>query len=287
MPTRTFQGHAGVLLAAEHRGEAGAPQVLLLHGGGQTRHSWRGGLDALADAGFEAFSLDLRGHGDSGWAKDGAYTLDAHAADLRAVVSVLDRPALVGASLGGLISLLAMGEAPTVEASALVLVDVVPKIEAQGASEIHAFMKARPDGFDSADEAADAVAAYLPHRSRPSNPAGLMKNLRARDGRLHWHWDPRILRQQWSDPDAVRRRLEDAARRVQAPTLLIRGALSRVVSLEGVRAFLELIPSARYVDVAEADHMVAGDRNDAFNAPLLDFLQRHVRQDVRQGEPVR
>lgn len=273
--TRLFRGLQGIKIAVDERGSPGAPQVLLLHGGGQTRHSWGAALQTLAERGFHTLSMDLRGHGDSGWSETADYSLDAHVGDLRAIIATLDRPTLVGASMGGLASLLAAGEFPLAPVSALVLVDVVPRIEAAGASEVHAFMAAHQNGFATLEEAAQTVSKYLPHRIRPANPAGLMKNLREFNGRLHWHWDPRMIRESTTNPLVLQHRLEAAAQRVQIPALLIRGGLSRLVSMEGVKAFRELMPQAEFANVEYADHMVAGDRNDAFNAPLIDFLERH------------
>jgi pimeloyl-ACP methyl ester carboxylesterase len=271
---RTFRTRDGLDLAGDEAGDPEAPAVVFFHGGGQTRHSWGAAVETLARAGFHALTMDLRGHGDSGWSPSGDYSMEAMRDDVLDIVAQLPgRPALVGASMGGMASLRAVGEKPDC-ARALVLVDVVPRIEVEGANEIGAFMRSAPDGFASLEEAADAVAAYLPHRPRRSNPSGLMKNLRLRDdGRYHWHWDPAMM-QGKGDFDLRVQLTEDAARRVTIPTLLIRGGRSRVVSLEGVRAFQALIPHAEFVNIDDADHMVAGDANDAFNAPLVDFLKR-------------
>ena len=268
-------GGNGMMLGADQAGTPGAPSVLLLHGGGQTRHSWGGAVEALAAAGFHAITLDLRGHGDSDWAADGDYSLDAIAVDIRAVAATLpDCPALIGASLGGLASLLAVGESPTPVARALVLVDVVPRVEPEGANEIRNFMTGNPGGFANLEEAADAVAAYLPHRQRRSDTSGLAKNLRLRDdGRYHWHWDPKMLDSRHRDT-ITGDRLETASGNLTIPTLLIRGGRSRIVSVEGAAAFGRLMPHSEFVNIDGADHMVAGDANDAFNAPLLDFLER-------------
>jgi pimeloyl-ACP methyl ester carboxylesterase len=65
----------------------------------------------------------------------------------------------------------------------------------------------------------------------------------------------------------------DAARALDLPTLLVRGKLSDLVSEETAREFLEMCPSAAYVDVSDAGHMVAGDRNDRFTAAVIDFLE--------------
>lgn len=269
-----LRGRAGRLVA-DAWGDPEADPVLLLHGGGQTRHSWGGTAEALAADGWHAVALDLRGHGDSDWAPDGDYSFEAFADDLHEVLGQLGRrPVLVGASLGGIASLLAEGESEASVASALVLVDVVPTLHREGAERIIAFMRGSPDGFANLEEAADSVAEYLPHRPRPTDLSGLRKNLRLHaDGRYRWHWDPQFLTGE-RRPAATRNpdRLRSAARAVGVPTLLVRGRKSELVTAEGVKEFLELVPHARFVDVAEAGHMVAGDRNDAFTEAVRGFL---------------
>jgi len=274
---RSFAGADGVTLRADARGDPSAPTVLFLHGGGQTRHAWGGTAEALARDGRCAISLDLRGHGESDWATgDLPYRLERFAADLRAVIAQLAAPpALVGASLGGLTSLLAIGEAETPIASAAVLVDIAPRIEPAGAQRIASFMVGRPDGYASLEEVADAIADYTQHRSRPRDLASLQKNLRlGADGRYYWHWDPRFMGPDGPAEIAHRERLFAAARGLALPTLLVRGRESDILSDEGVREFLSHLPNAQYVDVGGAGHMVAGDRNDAFTEAVRAFLAR-------------
>jgi len=233
----------------------------------------------LLARGYHVINLDARGHGDSGWSPDGKYGLDALAADLRSVITTLSRaPALVGASMGGATSLYAVGTSAEPLASALVLVDVVPRIDPVGAKKIHTFMSARPDGFATLEDAADAVAAYNPHRPRPKDNAGLMKNLRRHaDGRLHWHWDPRFLNDpQRAEPPRFTDLLHQAAEHVRIPTLLVRGLKSDLVSEQGVAELRTHLPQIEVFDVAGAGHMVAGDKNDAFNDGMLAFLRKHM-----------
>lgn len=269
---------AGVTLAADAIGPADGPPILFLHGGGQTRHSWGKALHEAARRGYRAISLDLRGHGESGWSPDGRYELDLFVADIAAVIDQLGRPAIVvGASLGGLTGMLLAARYPE-RVAALVLVDIAARIEPEGSQQIHDFMGSAPDGFASLDEAADAVSAYLPHRPRPRDTSGLARNLRLRDGRYYWHWDPAFM--QLGDT-ANRRvsnadRLETAARALTMPVLLIKGGRSRVVTTEGAREFLALVPHADFADIADADHMVAGDANDAFNEAVFDFIDRQA-----------
>lgn len=278
--THTLRGAAlagsrGVSLAADIGGGAGQASVILLHGGGQTRHSWGKAASDLAGAGYHVISLDLRGHGDSDWAPDADYTLEAFVGDLRAVIETLDQaPVIIGASLGGATALVAVGEAEVELARALVLVDVVPRMSRGGVEQIRAFMQGNLGGFASVQEAADAVARYLPNRPRPSSSEGLLKNLReGEDGRLYWHWDPAFqVGDRRIDASVMTARMEAAARRVQVPTLLVRGKQSDVVSREGASELLALMPHAACVDVEGAGHMVAGDRNDIFNSAILAFL---------------
>ncbi len=274
---RVFRG-AGLNLVADIAGDEAGPPLLFVHGGGQTRSSWKGAVKAAADRGYLAVTLDQRGHGESDWAPDGDYSLDAFAADIRAVAAALPSPpAVVGASLGGLAALLVAGEGGA-DVPGLVLVDVVPRIEEEGGQEIGAFMTSAPDGFASLDDAADAVAAYLPHRPRPENTGGLLRNLRLKeDGRYHWHWDPAFMNPaRHGDPETRYRRLEKAGAAICVPTLILRGGLSRVVSKRGARAFAALLQDGELIDVEGADHMVAGDRNDIFNQAVFGFLSRRI-----------
>lgn len=272
-------GRQGNTLVADHWGDERGTPVLLMHGGGQTRFAWGGTAEALARQGYFVVALDLRGHGESDWAPGGDYRHDAFRDDVVAVVEDIGRaPAIVGASLGGIAGLIATGESGDGFARALVLVDIAPRMEPEGISRIGTFMNAHPDGFASLDEAADAVAAYQPHRPRPSDPSGLAKNLRlGEDGRWRWHWDPRFL----SSPkrpshDDLDGRMRRAASAVRVPVLLVRGQRSDILSEEGVAEFRQIVPHADYVDVRDVGHMVAGDRNDVFTEAVASFLARKL-----------
>ncbi len=292
METITLAGRDGIGLAADVVGDPSAPPVVLFHGGGQTRHAWGTTLQVLGERGWRAYSVDLRGHGQSDWDPEGDYTLDAFAADIRAIArSLPSPPALVGASLGGLASMVAIGEADhsgaadaaSPVASALVLVDVAPTIETEGALRIGAFMMEHmEDGFASLDEVADAIAAYNPHRPRPSDLSGLRKNLRQRpNGRWAWHWDPRFITGRFGSQDETRASLIDparlrlAAKELTVPVLLVRGRMSDLLSEEGARELLELVrrqPNARIEHVEGAGHSVQGDKPVELAALIADFL---------------
>lgn len=285
-PMHIWNGEGGVTIAGDCWGDANGPLVLLQHGGGQTRHAWKGAGEQLGAAGYYAVAFDARGHGDSTWAPDGDYGQDVMVRDLAQVVAALGnrRAVLVGASMGGGTSLVAAGEGH-VDATALVLVDTAPRIEPEGIGKIQAFMHQRPEGFNSLDEIADAIASYQPHRKRPRNLAGLAKNVRlGENGKYHWHWDPRF-RPTRHDMAKRQDRLEACAGKLRLPTLLVRGALSDVLSEEGAQEFCELCPHAEYVNVTRASHMVAGDRNDIFGNAVIEFLLRVVAPTFAPRQP--
>ncbi|MGB8859909.1 MAG: alpha/beta hydrolase, partial [Ilumatobacteraceae bacterium] len=248
-------------------------------GGGQTRHSWGGTAAALAKEGFYAVSADLRGHGESDWDPTGDYSMAVMRADTEAWCDALGTPALVGASMGGITGMWTEGtraeEGLAPACGALVLVDIAHRSEAAGIQRIVSFMTGNPEGFASLDEAADAVARYMPHRPRPANTDGLARNLRlGDDGRYRWHWDPAFMSDERRPRTSGRIDIfVEHAKRLTLPVLLVRGRMSDVVSEETAHEFLQLVPHAQYVDVRDAHHMVAGDRNDAFTTPVVSFLR--------------
>lgn len=275
-PLATFTGAQGNHLVADLDGPVDGQPVVLLHGGGQTRHSWARAFDELVRRGYRVLSLDCRGHGDSQWSPTGDYSLDALVADLRRVLATFSRPAvLVGASLGGVTALVAQGEDPQL-ARALILVDVAPQLEFDGIDHIVNFMTAHTHGFNSLEDVAAAVAEYNPSRARPTDHQGLRKNVRlAEDGRFYWHWDPRLMEgDHRGRTEEISRRMLAAASKVNVPTLLVRGKQSDVVSLEGAEHLRRYLPHLQLVDIEGAGHMVAGDKNDAFNGAIITFLQQ-------------
>lgn len=275
-----FIGAEGNRLAADLWDGRGHP-VILLHGGGQTRRAWDATARRLADNGMRAITVDLRGHGESDWVASKAYAFTDYGDDAAAIIRQAalmfhTAPSVVGASLGGLSALIAETRSgPLLES--LVLVDITPRMDPEGVSKIQGFMGARiEEGFATLEEAAEAIATYLPHRKRPTSLGGLRKNLKlGQDGRYRWHWDPafmtgeRNINHEGRDTMAG---LIAALPRLRPPVLLVRGIQSELVHEDFAKEFVELAPSATYVDVGGAGHMVAGDRNDVFSAAILDFL---------------
>lgn len=276
-----------VRLAIEHFGDESAPSLVFGHGFGQTRHAWDDTAITMALAGWHCITADARGHGDSDRRGDGNYNYTQLVDDLLLIarratgVTPEKLPVLIGASMGGLLGLSAQAlHAPLFRA--LVLVDITPRWEPAGVARILTFMRAHPDGFTSFDEAADAIATYLPHRTERKSPERLRQLLVAgEDGRLRWHWDPRLLDFVSTQSEQQQADLLQAARLIRVPILLISGAQSDIVSNSTITEFLEHVPHAQHVRVEKATHMVAGDNNDAFASAVVAFLKTlQHRQEV-------
>lgn len=262
----------GVVLAAERLGDGNGPGLLFTHGLGQTAGAWRQVARRFAAAGWTTLATDARGHGASGRnPPDLRYSPDLLVEDLRRWAATFAHPpVLIGASMGGLTGMVA--QALHRSFVALVLVDITPRWEPEGVARILAFMRAHGDGFESIDAASDAIAAYMPHRPRKSAQALSALLQRDDDGRWRWHWDSRLVDDMNRDVEAQQRKLADAARRIDVPTLLLTGSASDVVSRDTINEFLTLAPHAIHREVADARHLVAGDDNDAFADAVIDFL---------------
>lgn len=283
-----YRGHGIELSADQWDGDPGRT-VLFLHGGGQTRQAWGGTCRAVARLGCRVAAFDLRGHGDSGWPEDPEYDFEHFGLDVLSILDQLGAPPIaVGASLGGISLLTAQRIQPDPETqifTGVVLVDITPRMELDGVKRIAGFMTAHPDGFESLEDAAAAIAGYMPHREPPKDTSGLSKVLRKTDdGRWRWHWDIRFITARISDRseieelyeerfDHVRQDMLHGAGHIRVPTCLVRGTKSDLVSEEGVIELLEALPNGRYTDVRNATHMVAGDENDAFTEVVVEFVR--------------
>lgn len=275
-----FQTAAGHRLAYSSAGNAQHPTVIFLHGGGQTRHAWDRSLLPIAQAGWHAMAVDMRGHGESDW--PGHYRVSHFAEDvieLALAHSQPQKPVIIGASLGGMSALLA-NATPIGEVSrALVLVDVAPRLKAEGIDRILGFMAAYPNGFANLEEAAAAVTGYQPQRQQKTDHSGLKKNLRQKeDGRWYWHWDPTMLatfleRRHALDPEDEAK-FHRAAAALKQSVLLVRGKQSDVIDDDIIAEFRQHVPHAEVADVSGAGHMVAGDRNDIFLEAITQFLKK-------------
>jgi pimeloyl-ACP methyl ester carboxylesterase len=276
MSEKVRRAGEGLMLAADAFGPAGAPPVLFFHGGGQSRKSWSGAARRLGEAGYRAFTFDLRGHGESEWAADGDYLLDAFARDVSALIDGFEQPVtLVGASRGGQAALVGGSRRPG-KVALIMLADVAPLLRDAGVDEMRSFFRASAPGFADVDAAATALSEHLglPRRADASGLEKMMR--RGNDGRLYWQWDPKTVSPEFLNPPSEGVALEEAAARVKDPVVMVRAELSTMVTPESVALFKALTPQLEVVEARGVGHMVTGDSNDAFAATLLDHLARFV-----------
>lgn len=264
----------GIRLSLQYQGHDRAPCVLLTHGFGQTQYAWAETGRLLAASGWQAVSYDARGHGESDRPTDGRYQFEAFVEDFRRVCDSLPHPPVViGASMGGLTAMIGHTERPRVALAGMVLVDIAPRWHTRGVSAMLDFMRQHPDGFESLDAARESIRSFLPHRRDQGSTTGLRRNLRQdSSGRWHWHWDPAMLPMA-EQSDRLQGRLKTAAKKLQLPTLMVAGESSELIGKEHVEEFRELVPHARFEQVAKARHMVAGDSNEQFLAAIRPFLK--------------
>jgi pimeloyl-ACP methyl ester carboxylesterase len=266
----------GLALAADSYGPADGSPVLFFHGGGQSRKSWSGAARRVGEAGYRALTFDLRGHGESEWAADGDYLLDAFARDVSALIDGFDRKVtLVGASRGGQAALVGGSRRPG-RVSLIMLADVAPLLRDAGVDDMRDFFRASAPGFADVDEAAAALSEHLglPRRADASPLEKMMR--RGQDGRLYWQWDPKTVSPPFLNPPSEGIALEEAAARVKDPVVLVRAELSTIVTPESVDLFRALTPQLEVIEAKGVGHMVTGDSNDAFAATLLDQLDRYA-----------
>lgn len=263
-------------LAASAWGDPLAPQVCFFHGGGQSRRSWSGAARHVAAAGYRAIAIDLRGHGESGWAPDGDYLLDAYARDIVRLIDALPRPvALVGASRGGQAAFCAASRRPT-RVPLVMLADVAPQMDETYVGGIRSFLHASLPGFVSLDAAADALAHHL-GRPRIADPSRLRHAMREENARLYWTWDPRMVSVEAFVPPSEAETMIAAAEIISVPVVLIRAEFGSLVDDASVAHFRRLVSQLIVEQAPGTRHMFTGDDNAAFAARLLRHLKATAR----------
>jgi esterase len=259
-------------------GEETAPSVLLLHGGNQSAHSWDLVSLALAHH-FHVVAIDQRAHGDTEWPRDGDASRYTMASDAQAVVDLLgvERPVVVGHSMGGIVAMTLLTAHPDL-ASRAVFVDIAPELPGtsgtnEGQQQIRDFISSARE-FDSIDAYIDRVAEYDPFRSREHIRRTLIYNLMQRsDGK---YVSKNGLRRSTEgarpgDELGTRPTIEDV-RSIACPALVVRGAQSRVLTPDRATAFLEALPAGELVTVPDCGHNVHSQNTTGFLEALLPFL---------------
>jgi esterase len=254
-------------------GRNGRLPLVFLHGGGLTAHTWD--LVCLAlRANFHCLALDQRGHGDSEWSPVLDYSPDAHVHDIRGLIEQLglERPVLVGHSLGGLNAMVLAATAAE-ELAGIALVDVGPDPHPGAVKRIGDFVMGDP-GNGSLEDFVARARAFNPRRDPRLLRYSLQHNLRQTpDGNLTWKYDRRRLTPEYVA--SLRRRFEELqknAESITCPVLVIRGAESDALSDEQAAAFAAALPDGRWDKVENAGHTIQGDNPRGLVEVLARFL---------------
>jgi esterase len=254
-------------------GSRGKPPILFLHGGALTAHTWDLCCLALRED-FHCLALDQRGHGDSGWAVDGDYSIAAQLADLRGFVDRmgLDRFVLAGMSMGA-INALAYAVNHSDRLSHLVIIDAGPEMRRPGSSRIRDFVNDVAEAV-SLEAIIERALEFNPRRDPQILRRSLMHNLRRQeDGSWRWKYDrSRFQRMDQTAHRAERARLVDGLAQIACPTLVVRGGESDVFHAEDAERLAARLPNARWVTVPHAGHTVQGDNPKGLVAELRRFL---------------
>jgi len=254
-------------------GNRDAPPIVLLHGGHQSAHSWDLVSLHLAQH-YHVLALDQRVHGDSEWARDVEYTNHTMALDAGAFLDAmgLEKPVLVGHSMGGRNSLILTKQDPS-RLRALVIVDVGPELSDRGRAAIAGFVQENQE-FDDLEHFVANVRKYDPYRPREHIERTVKYNMLQRaDGKFVSKCDsnPRRLGIVRGVGPLENITLEDA-RSFDLPVLLVRGERSNILAPDAAERFRDALPRGRLVTVPNCGHNVHGQNTSGFISALGDFL---------------
>jgi pimeloyl-ACP methyl ester carboxylesterase len=255
-------------------GAAAAPPLLLLHGGGQSAHTWDAFCLAMKDR-FRCVALDQRGHGDSDWSSSGEYAIADHARDVAAFVQALElrQPIVVGMSMGGVNGIAYAASHPD-RLRALVCVDIGPEAQYGPVDRLMRGLGGYRV-FASPEDAAARLSRLGARRDPGLLRETLLLNLRRQeDGSWTWKYDPRTLVGLTADDIMeARRPLWGVLHRITCPVLVVRGADSEIFSEEDARRFTQSLPNGRWLAVPRARHSVQTDNPTGLAAAVGAFAE--------------
>lgn len=258
-------------------GEPTNPSLVLLHGFQSNAHTWDTFSRAMAQT-YHVLALDQRGHGDTTWAAGGAYAAEAFIQDIVGFLETLQvAPALlVGHSMGGRHAAMVAADYPTLVRKVVIVdtpAELPPAILAMFSQQPHTEELPTPEVFETFEEVvANGMAQYPLTPEAELRHANYHNLYRGSDGKWRWRWDPALLVHRRRNR-GLQADLYAYLRRVQCPTLLIRGQQSPLLTTDVAQKMIAALPNARLVEVAGAAHTVNADNAVEFNAVTAAFLR--------------
>ena len=277
-PGNCFYDSQGLRLHYVDWGNDSAPPLILLHGGRDHCRSW----DMIARSlrpHFHVIAPDLRGHGDSEWAKGSSYSLSDHVYDLTHLAPAGRETTIVAHSFGGMIALAYAGTYPD-RVSRLAVLDgaFLPdapsaSIDAQMAkwvAQLDKISRSKARRYRTVAEAAERMSA---HNSRLTSAQALHLASHAvrenADGTYSWKYDPyqRVRAPYRLSPENY----VALWSRITSPTLLLCGGESFIPDPKAAR-IMACFKQAELKVIAGAGHWLHHDKPDDVLAALRLFL---------------
>ena len=256
-------------------GNPSNPTIFMLHGNSQQAHSWDFVSLPLSEN-YHVIAMDQRGHGDSDWAPDGDYSLEAQQKDIDGFVdSILpSKFHLIGHSMGGRNSYVWASRHPN-SLNSLVIVDTGPESASRGRNRIQTF-KELPDELNSFEEFASRIQEYT-GRTREQTLGSLKYSIRERsDGKWTWKYDKLMRTPGQRPPTWTSEQLWESVAKIDCQTLVVRGSRSDIFTEETMNKMKTVIPKCTTVTVERAGHLVAGDNPADFLVAVQELLNSLV-----------
>jgi esterase len=246
-------------------GETG-PAIVILHGVFGFLDNWLTVGKAIADSGFQVYLVDQRNHGRS--PHEGAINYETFAQDLKEFIGQqhLDKPILVGHSMGGKTVMEYAVRFPDTFAK-LVVVDIGPKAYPIHHTKILEGLNQIPvDTIENRQVADDILAAYEPI---PAVRQFLLKNLYRKDeGGFGWRFNLPLLS---TDMSNVGQEIV-TDKPVNTPTLFMRGDRSDYIQDEDWEGIQKIFPDSKLDTIANSGHWIQAEQPKAFLESLLHFI---------------
>lgn len=246
-------------------GETG-PVLVILHGIFGSSDNWLTISKTIAAQGYRILAVDQRNHGQSPRGDDHDYP--SMAADLREFLldHNLEKPVLIGHSMGGkTVMQYAMTYPGTFDK--LVVVDIAPKqYPVHHAELVRGLTSIDLATINSRGDADAALAAYEPSLTVRQF---LLKSLyRTDDGNFAWRLNLPVIERELHDVGGELTNPQI----VTEPTLFIRGSESPYILDEDIPAIRQLFPHVRVETIQGASHWIQAEKPDEFVKTLLSFL---------------
>jgi len=246
--------------------------MLLLHGFMGHAHVW----DAFAPefrSQCHIIALDQRGHGESQWSKEAAYSIDEHFSDLATFVETFDlcNLVLIGHSMGGRNALFYAACVPE-RVQSLILVDSRPGNTAESSSALMQLLLHFPLQADTLAQVVESIQRLHPYMpTATACHTAKYGYMRSEHGKYVPKYDTRMSLQ-CEKAEYSPENIWPFLRNVACPTLVVRGEESPFLSREDAEKMCSVISKAVLMEIPQATHMPVQENPNAFKKVVSDFL---------------